>query len=204
MTHETGPNVQQAIPFFWVKNMEASLRFYVDGLAFQRTKKWVVDGKIQWCWLELGRTAIMLQEYRPDPHSPPQSWAKASPSASNAAMPSPSTTKHSLAVSSPSAPSSATTCGSPSSSIPTATSSTSKAPPPSPKKPSTPTTWSYLHPLKNKSENSGVFFAAQNTPVNTPRFTIASTTNSPAKNHALHHVFLKTPNKNATSPRQKN
>lgn len=66
MTHETGPNVQQAIPFFWVKNMEASLRFYVDGLSFQRTKKWVVDGKIQWCWLELGRTAIMLQEYRPD------------------------------------------------------------------------------------------------------------------------------------------
>jgi hypothetical protein len=30
-----------------------------------------------------------------------------------------------------------------------------------------------------------------------------STTNSPAKNHALHAVFLKTPSKNATPPHQK-
>ena len=37
------PNVQQAVPFFMVSNMEASLRFYVDGLGFRRTKKWIVD-----------------------------------------------------------------------------------------------------------------------------------------------------------------
>jgi len=58
-------NVQQAVPFFWVSDMEASLRFYIDGLAFRRTKKWVVDGKIRWCWLQLGGAALMLQEYRP-------------------------------------------------------------------------------------------------------------------------------------------
>jgi lactoylglutathione lyase len=62
----TTPNVQQAVPFFMVSNMEASLRFYIDGLGFQRTKKWTVDNKIRWCWLEIGRIAIMLQEYGPD------------------------------------------------------------------------------------------------------------------------------------------
>ena len=66
MTPETEPNVQQAVPFFMVSNMEASLRFYIDGLGFRRTKKWIVDGKIRWCWLEIDRIAIMLQEYRPD------------------------------------------------------------------------------------------------------------------------------------------
>jgi lactoylglutathione lyase len=62
----TTPNVQQVVPFFMVSNIEASLRFYIDGLGFRRTKKWIVDGKIRWCWLEIGRAAFMLQEYRPD------------------------------------------------------------------------------------------------------------------------------------------
>jgi lactoylglutathione lyase len=59
-------NVQQAVPFFWVANIEASLRFYIDGLGFQRTNQWIVDGKIRWCWLQLGGVALMLQEYRPE------------------------------------------------------------------------------------------------------------------------------------------
>ena len=62
----TTPNVEQVVPFLMVSNMEGSLRFYIDGLGFRRTKKWIVDGKIRWCWLELGRAAIMLQEYGPD------------------------------------------------------------------------------------------------------------------------------------------
>ena len=70
MTPETNPetesNVKQAVPFFMVSNIEASLRFYIDGLGFQRTNQWIVDNKIRWCWLKLGRAAIMLQEYRPD------------------------------------------------------------------------------------------------------------------------------------------
>jgi lactoylglutathione lyase len=67
MTLETKsePNVQQAVPFFMVSNMEASLRFYIDGLGFQRTNQWIVDNKIRWCWLEIGRAALMLQEYSP-------------------------------------------------------------------------------------------------------------------------------------------
>ena len=69
----TSVNVKQAVPFFGVTNMEASLRFYVDGLGFKMTNYWIPDraedhpdGRIRWCWLELGDAAIMLQEFLPD------------------------------------------------------------------------------------------------------------------------------------------
>jgi len=55
-------NVQQAVPFFLVSNIENSLRFYVDGVGFKKTKEWIDCGKLRWCWLELGDAAIMLQE----------------------------------------------------------------------------------------------------------------------------------------------
>ena len=66
-------NVKQAVPFFGVTDMESSLRFYVDGLGFTIKRQWVPegdghypsDGKIRWCWLELGDAAIMLQEFMP-------------------------------------------------------------------------------------------------------------------------------------------
>ena len=56
-------NVQQAVPFFSVSNIEESVRFYVDGLGFEMTKKWIVAGKLRWCWLQLGGAALMLQEF---------------------------------------------------------------------------------------------------------------------------------------------
>ena len=66
-------NVKQAVPFFRVTNMEASLRFYVDGLGFKMKHWWIPDrgehnpdGRIHWCWLELGDAAIMLQEFPPE------------------------------------------------------------------------------------------------------------------------------------------
>jgi lactoylglutathione lyase len=59
-------NVKQAVPFFMVSNIDESLRFYVDGLGFVMTKKWEPEGKIEWCWLEIGDAALMLQEYRKD------------------------------------------------------------------------------------------------------------------------------------------
>ena len=58
-------NVQQAVPFFMVSNLEASLRFYVEGLGFTMTRQWIDEGKLRWCWLQLGGAALMLQEYRP-------------------------------------------------------------------------------------------------------------------------------------------
>jgi len=60
------PNVQQAVPFLMVSNMEVSLRFYVEGLGFKRTNQWLPDGSIRWCWLELGGASIMLQQYSPN------------------------------------------------------------------------------------------------------------------------------------------
>lgn len=64
-------NVKQAVPFFGVTNMKSSLRFYVDGLGFKMKNHWIPerseghpDGRIRWCWLELGDAAIMLQEFR--------------------------------------------------------------------------------------------------------------------------------------------
>jgi lactoylglutathione lyase len=69
----TSVNVKQAVPFFNVTDMAASLRFYVDGLGFKMKHSWIPDrtehnsdGKIRWCWLQLGDAAIMLQEFLPD------------------------------------------------------------------------------------------------------------------------------------------
>ncbi|HEX9188564.1 MAG TPA: VOC family protein [Vicinamibacteria bacterium] len=57
------PNVRQAVPFFGVRDIEASLRFYVEGLGFRVTRQWAPEGRIRWCWLEVGTVAVMLQEY---------------------------------------------------------------------------------------------------------------------------------------------
>ena len=57
-------NVKQAVPFFGVSSMDASLRFYLEGLGFVMKNKWIDDGKLRWCWLEIGEAALMLQEYR--------------------------------------------------------------------------------------------------------------------------------------------
>jgi catechol 2,3-dioxygenase-like lactoylglutathione lyase family enzyme len=61
-------NVKQAVPFFMVSNIEESVRYYVDGLGFKMTKKWIDEGKLRWCLLENGDAALMLQEYRKDGH----------------------------------------------------------------------------------------------------------------------------------------
>jgi catechol 2,3-dioxygenase-like lactoylglutathione lyase family enzyme len=51
------------VPFFNVTDLEASLRFYVDGLGCVVANHWVPEGRIRWCWLRLGDAALMLQEY---------------------------------------------------------------------------------------------------------------------------------------------
>lgn len=62
------PNLKQAVPFFAVSNIEASLRYYVDGLGFEMTNKWIDEGKLRWCWLQRGGAALMLQEIKKDGH----------------------------------------------------------------------------------------------------------------------------------------
>jgi lactoylglutathione lyase len=64
-------NVKDVVPFLCVSSMEQSLRYYLDGLGFTIKHKWVVDGKVRWCWLVLGGAALMLQEFPKEGHD---SW----------------------------------------------------------------------------------------------------------------------------------
>jgi catechol 2,3-dioxygenase-like lactoylglutathione lyase family enzyme len=68
---KTKANVKQAVPFFAVSDINKSLHFYVDGLGFEMTNKWINDGKLRWCWLQLDGAALMLQEFR---KQGPDSW----------------------------------------------------------------------------------------------------------------------------------
>jgi lactoylglutathione lyase len=64
-THALKPspkdNVQGLVPLLSVGDMERSLAYYVEHLGFTMTKSWVVDGRVRWCWMELGGAALMLQ-----------------------------------------------------------------------------------------------------------------------------------------------
>ena len=65
---EIEPNVKQTVPFLAVSDVEASVRYYVDGLGFEMTQKWIDEGVLRWCWLQRGGAALMLQEYRTEGH----------------------------------------------------------------------------------------------------------------------------------------
>lgn len=65
----TTVGVQQLVPLLMVQDMERSLTFYVEGLGFEVKNTWTPEGRIRWCWLELGGAALMLQEWvANDPH----------------------------------------------------------------------------------------------------------------------------------------
>lgn len=57
-------NLRLAVPFFMVRDMEASLNFYVEKLGFTITRGWTPRGKIEWCWLQREEVSLMLQEGR--------------------------------------------------------------------------------------------------------------------------------------------
>jgi lactoylglutathione lyase len=67
-------NVKEVVPFLRVSDMERSLHFYIDGLGFTTKHRWIVDGKVRWCWLVLGGAALMLQEFPREGHD---SWVPA-------------------------------------------------------------------------------------------------------------------------------
>src|SRR5712691_9596606 len=51
--------------------MEESVRYCIDGLGFKMINKWMDEGKLRWCWFQLGGAALMLQEFRKEGHD---SW----------------------------------------------------------------------------------------------------------------------------------
>lgn len=59
----TEPDLQQAVPFFAVSNMQDSLRFYVDGLGFEIADPWEDEGKFRWCRLVRGGATLMVQDF---------------------------------------------------------------------------------------------------------------------------------------------
>src|SRR5205809_6555714 len=61
-------SVTAVVPFLGVSDMDRSVGYYVDGLGFTMTKKWVDDGKLRWCWLEKGAASLMMQEFWKDGH----------------------------------------------------------------------------------------------------------------------------------------
>jgi lactoylglutathione lyase len=71
---KTDGNVKQVVPFLRVSDMERSVRYYMEGLGFVMKNKWVVEGKLRWCWLALGGAAVMLQEFPQEGHD---SWVPA-------------------------------------------------------------------------------------------------------------------------------
>jgi lactoylglutathione lyase len=69
-TPQTGPddltkNVSFVAPLLMVMDMERSLRFYVHGLGFVIKNRWIPDGHLRWCWMELGAANLMLQHALP-------------------------------------------------------------------------------------------------------------------------------------------
>jgi lactoylglutathione lyase len=48
--------------------MDASLRFYVEGLGFDITHKWIPQEKIEWCALKRQGAYLMLQQFRKGGH----------------------------------------------------------------------------------------------------------------------------------------
>jgi lactoylglutathione lyase len=60
----TPSNIRLAVPFFMVRDIDASLSFYVDKLGFKITNRWTPRGKIEWCWLQREAVSLMLQEQR--------------------------------------------------------------------------------------------------------------------------------------------
>ena len=61
-------NIRQAVPFFAIADMEVSLKFYLDGLGCEMINSWIDEGKLRWCWLQLGGAALMLQEFKKEGH----------------------------------------------------------------------------------------------------------------------------------------
>ena len=61
---QTSSNIRLAVPFFMVRDMEASLKFYTEKLGFTKTIEWTPRGKIEWCWITREEVSLMLQEPR--------------------------------------------------------------------------------------------------------------------------------------------
>lgn len=54
--------VRELVPLLFVEDLARSLAFYRDQLGFKLVNVWEPDGKIAWCRLARGGSALMLQQ----------------------------------------------------------------------------------------------------------------------------------------------
>ena len=59
-------NAKQLVPMLNVTDITRSVTFYTDGLGFTFRHRWIPEGKLRWCWLDLDGISVMLQEYLPN------------------------------------------------------------------------------------------------------------------------------------------
>jgi|tagenome__1003787_1003787.scaffolds.fasta_scaffold20871307_2 ketosteroid isomerase-like protein len=63
-------NLEEAVPFFGVRDLDVSARYYVDVLGFEMRNSWRPDGRLRWCWMQRGGAAVMLQGFLTEgPHA---------------------------------------------------------------------------------------------------------------------------------------
>ncbi|MBI5833684.1 MAG: VOC family protein [Armatimonadetes bacterium] len=61
------PNLREAVPFLGVTDMQASARFYTEGLGFAMPLHWSPGGELRWCRVERDGVGLMLQQFHQRP-----------------------------------------------------------------------------------------------------------------------------------------
>ena len=55
-------SLHELIPLIFVEDIDSSVAFYRDKLGFGMAEKWERDGKLAWCRLQRGGSAVMLEQ----------------------------------------------------------------------------------------------------------------------------------------------
>jgi len=61
LTQKTG-TIRELVPLLFVQDIERSMAFYRDSLGFAVAGKWEPEGRLAWCRLQRGGSAVMLQQ----------------------------------------------------------------------------------------------------------------------------------------------
>jgi len=61
-TLERANTVHNLTPLISVADIEQSVAFYCDSLGFQLSDRWAPEGRLAWCRVERGGSAVMLQQ----------------------------------------------------------------------------------------------------------------------------------------------
>lgn len=60
--NSSSAKIHELVPLLFVDDIARSAAFYRDAFRFVQTEQWEPNGKLAWCRMERGGTAIMLQQ----------------------------------------------------------------------------------------------------------------------------------------------